>query len=305
MALEVVPLIPGFAARFEGVDAANPSDRDIAAMKDAMIDYTVVVLPRQDLSEEAQVAFGERFGPLDSNGQTSKEYNRGMRTDLLSVSNAGDGDRPATIDDRRRLLDIGNKLWHSDSSFKAVTARYSMLYGLQVASVGGETQFADMRAAYDALSDEWKAMIADLVAEHCSMHSRVMLGFDGWTGERRQAVAQSHAHDLVRVIPETGRKSLYLSAHAERVIGLPLPVGRMLLHELTELATQPEHVYTHRWERHDLVIWDNSCTLHRARRYRAATEVRAFRRVTTLDTRFPERDIASVNVPEWVVEAAG
>ena len=302
--MKITPLAPGFACKIEGLGAAAPSADDIAAMKSAMADYAVVVLPQQRLSEEAQVAFAERFGPLDTNTHASHQYNQGLRTDLLSVSNAGDGEAPATASDRRRLLDIGNKFWHSDSSFKRVTGHLSMLYALKAPAEGGETQFADLRAGYDGLSDEWKQLVGPLVAEHSVFHSREMLGFADWRPEQKAAPDTHAAHDLVRTLPESGRKSLYLSAHACEIIGLSLPVGRMLLHELTELATTQNNVYTHRWSDHDLVIWDNRCTMHRLRRYRAGSDLRVLRRVTTVDPTFPAREREAVRIPAWIVEAA-
>jgi alpha-ketoglutarate-dependent 2,4-dichlorophenoxyacetate dioxygenase len=286
-----------------GVQAAQASEEELAAIKAAQVEHPVVVLRDQSLSEDEQVAFGARFGPLDTNPLAGKSYNAGLREDLLNVANVDEGLTPAAPTDRRRLLDLGNKLWHTDSSFKPVPAHLSMLYGVRVAEQGGETEFADLRAAYDALSDDWRAMIAGLVAAHSPTHSRDMLGFDAWHPEHREKHG-TVAYDLVRVLPESGRTSLYLSAHASHVIGMPIPVGRMLLHELTELATAREHVYAHRWRTRDLVIWDNRCTMHRMRRYKASSEVRVLRRVTTLDTAFPARDPAGVSVPDQVVNDA-
>jgi alpha-ketoglutarate-dependent 2,4-dichlorophenoxyacetate dioxygenase len=293
----------GFAAEIEGVDAARADPADVAAIREAMRDYAVVVLPDQHMSEAEQVAFGASFGPLDTNAMGRRTYNAGMREDLLNVTNVAGEDRLVDALDRRRLLDMGNKLWHTDSSFKEVTAHLSMLYGVQVAGQGGETQFADMRAGYDALSDDWKRLIEPLVAAHSPTYSRVMLGFTDFNPEDKD-MQVSFAHDLVRTLPETGRKTLYLSAHASHIVGLPLPVGRMLLHELTELATTQGNVYTHKWRTNDFVIWDNRCTMHRLRRYRASAEARALRRVTTLDPTFPARDPESVVVPDWVLDEA-
>ena len=302
--MKFTALAPGFACRIEGLDAAHPGEGELAAMKAAMVEYAVVVLPAQRLSEEAQIAFAERFGPLDTNTHASHQYNQGLRTDLLSISNAGDGESPAAASDRRRLLDIGNKFWHSDSSFKPVTGHFSMLYALKTPAEGGETQFADLRAAYDALSDEWKELVGPLVAEHSVFHAREMLGFNDWRPEQRAQPETHAAHDLVRTLPESGRKSLYLSSHACEIIGLSLPVGRMLLHELTELATTQGNVYTHKWSEHDLVIWDNRCTMHRLRRYHAGRDLRVLRRVTTVDPSFAARDRETVRIPDWIVEAA-
>ena len=245
----------------------------------------------------------QALAPLNTNAMGRRTYNAGMRIDLLNVTNVGGDEELVEALDRRRLLDMGNKFWHTNSSFKEVTAHLSMLYGVQVAGQGGETQFADMRAGYDALSDDWKRLIEPLVAAHSPTHSRVMLGFNDFNPDDKD-MHVSFAHDLVRTLPETGRKSLYLSAHASHIVGLPLPVGRMLLHELTELATTQSNVYTHKWRTNDFVIWDNRCTMHRLRRYKASAEPRALRRVTTLDPTFPARDPESIVVPDWVLNEA-
>ncbi|MFC3175425.1 TauD/TfdA dioxygenase family protein [Novosphingobium bradum] len=303
-ALALTVLKPGFAAEIAGIDARTASDAQIAAIRQASLAYPVLVLPGQELTEDEQARFGERFGLLDVNSLLTGSYNGGLRADLLRVSNADDDAAgPAGPTERRRLLDIGNKFWHTDSSYKPVSAHLSMLYAQQVTRTGGETEFADMRAAHDGLSDGWKALIAGLVAAHSATHARMMLGFDDWSAA--QLAQAGVAHDLVRTIPETGRTSLYLSAHASHIVGMPVPIGRMLLHELTELATRPDHVHAHRWRRHDLVIWDNRCTMHRMRRYDSAHEVRALRRVTTLDPAFPARDPATITVPAEVIDAAG
>ncbi len=300
---DLITLASGFAARIEGLDAARATTADIAAIKAALVDHPIIVLPDQRLSAEDQMAFAANFGPFDSNPEAAgRDYNRGLPSELLAISNAGDSDAPAEVMDRRRMLDIGNKLWHSDSSFKAVPAYLSMLYAIETPSVGGETQFADLRAGYDALSDDMKRMIEGLVAEHSVLHSREALGFDDWDAAQRERMGTWVAHDLVRTLPDSGRRTLYLSSHASHIVGMPKPIGRMLLHELTEIATAPAHVYTHHWRRGDFVLWDNRCTMHRLRRYRASDELRVLRRVTTLAPEFPARDPATVRVPAWVIE---
>jgi alpha-ketoglutarate-dependent 2,4-dichlorophenoxyacetate dioxygenase len=304
MAIRLTPLKAGFAAEIVGIDAARASESDIAAVKSALLDHAVVVLRDQHLSEEEQAGFGASFGPLDTNPLAAKRYNKGMREDLLGVSNADKDFKPFEASDARRLLDMGNKFWHTDSSYKEVTAHLSMLYGIRVTEDGGQTQFADMKTAYDTLSPDMKRLVEGLVAEHCGTHARVMLGFDDWGPEQLASLGRTVAHDLVRVLPESGRKSLYLSSHASHITGLPTPVGRMLLHELTEHATTPDKVYSHTWRTNDLVIWDNRCTMHRLRRYKASSEARVLRRVTTADPSFPARDPATVTVPDWVLDEA-
>jgi alpha-ketoglutarate-dependent 2,4-dichlorophenoxyacetate dioxygenase len=300
MAPTILSLRRGFAAEVVGVDAASASAADVAAIKAAMVEYGVLVLRDQRMTEDEQVRFGSMFGPLDTSRVASSNYRRGMREDLAGFSNVDEelGLLPPT--DRRRLLDLGNKLWHADSTFKPVPAHLSMLYGVKVTAEGGETQFADLRAGYDALSDDWKRLIEGLVALHSAVHARVLLGFDEWTPEQRRELEKLVAYDIVRTLPDSGRKTLFLSAHASHIVGLPVPVGRMLLHELTELATTQDNVYAHTWRPNDFVIWDNRCTMHRLRRYKASSERRIMRRVTTQDPAFPARDPATVSVPDWV-----
>lgn len=296
-------LKPAFAIEISGVDGADISAEDVASLKAIGATFPVMVLRDQHLTEEQQVAFGEQFGPLDTNYGRS-DYARGLRVDLLGVSNVGDGDGLLAADDRRRALDMGNKYWHTDSSFKDIPAHLSMLYGVRVTTSGGETQFADLRAGYETLPDDMKRLAQPLVALHSATHSRKMMGFDGFTEGLRDELEKTAAHEVVRELPETGRKTLYLSAHASQIVGLSVPVGRVLLHELIEHATSPEHVFTHHWRENDLVIWDNRCTMHRLRRYRATSEARVLRRVTTLDPAFPARDPAKVIVPDWLAAEA-
>jgi alpha-ketoglutarate-dependent 2,4-dichlorophenoxyacetate dioxygenase len=300
---DLTALQPAFAARIEGIDAARASDTDVAFIRNALIERCVLVLPGQILDEEQQLNFASRFGPLDGYANMSPGYSRGHRTDLLEVSNLDEKGRMVDANDTRRVLDMGNKFWHTDSSFKAVPAHLSMLYGMVVTSVGGETQFADMRAAWDSLSDEYKVLVEGLVAEHNAYTARLALGYGNAQGNA-ELKEQRVAHDVVRTLPESGRKTLYLSAHADRILGMPVPVGRMLLLELTELATLPGNVFTHTWRAGDLVIWDNRCTMHRVRRYRADAEPRQLRRATTLAPEFTARDAANIEVPDWKIEAA-
>lgn len=300
---ELTALQPAFAVRIEGIDAAHASDPDVAFIRNALIDRCVLVLPRQDMDSDQQADFAARFGELDSYSKMSGDYARGMRTDLLQVSNLGEDGRPVAADDRRRLLDMGNRFWHTDASFKQVPAHLSMLYGIAVTGTGGETQFADMRAAWDSLDENRRELVEGLVAEHSSTTARRALGFEDFDSGN-PAVTGRVAHDLVRVLPETGRKTLYLSAHADHIVGMPLPAGRLLLAELTEHATQPGNVFTHTWSAGDLVMWDNRCTMHRSCRYRADREIRQLRRASTVAPEFAARDGDSIAVPPWKIEAA-
>ena len=283
MTLTIRPLHPTIGGEVGGVDLRQPlSDDDVAAIDAGMDRFAVLVFPGQDLTDEQQVAFSRNFGELELPGAVSnvtKPEDRRLPPELADVSNLTKGDKLLGRDDRTRMFNLGNRLWHSDSSFRAVPSKYSILSARLIPGKGGNTEFADMRAAYDALDDEMKAEISDLVCEHSLIYSRGLLGFDELSEEERanfKPVRQS----LVRTHPVTGRKSLYLSSHAGTIVGWPVPEARSLLRDLIEDATKPEFVYVHRWRLHDLVMWDNRQTMHRVRRFADTTEKRDMRRTT-------------------------
>ena len=272
---------PGFAARVTGVDATAPlPDEAVAAIEAGMDRYAVLVFPDQRVTDGQQVAFTERFGALESTagGNVTKPADRRLDARMADVSNLDQKGRPLPADDRRRLFNLGNQLWHSDSSFRAVPAKYSILSGRVVSTAGGDTEFADMRAAYDALDDGTKAAVADLVCEHSLMVSRGALGFTELSEEER-AMFRPVLQALVRVHPVTGRRSLFLSSHAGGIRGWMVPEARAFLRELTEHATEARFRYVHRWRPFDLVMWDNRQTMHRVRRF-DADQVRDMRRTT-------------------------
>jgi alpha-ketoglutarate-dependent 2,4-dichlorophenoxyacetate dioxygenase len=197
---------------------------------------------------------------------------------MADVSNLGVDHKPLARDDRRRLFNLGNQLWHSDSSYKAIPSKFSLLSGRVVVDAGGNTEFADMRAAYDTLDDKTKAEVEDLVCEHSLIHSRGSLGFTELSDEERQMFKPVWQR-LVRTHPVSGRKSLYLSSHAGTIVGWPMPEARAFLRDLIEHAVQPRFTYSHKWRQHDLVMWDNRTTMHRVRRF-DETQIRDMRRTT-------------------------
>jgi alpha-ketoglutarate-dependent 2,4-dichlorophenoxyacetate dioxygenase len=272
---------PCFAAEVEGVDLTRPlSDDEIKAIHAGMDRYAVLVFHDQKLDDEQQLAFSQSLGQLEHAIGTSlrapDEYR--LPTTFADVSNLDQHHRVFARDDRRRLFGIGNRLWHSDSSFKVVPAKYSLLHARSIPSKGGNTEFASMRAAYDALPDDVKAEVEDLVCEHSQIFSRQQLGFTDFT-EDELARFKPVRQRLVRVHPGTGAKSLYLSSHAGAILGWPVPEARAFLRDLVEHATQREFVYIHKWRVHDLVMWDNRQTMHRARPF-PAHEPRDMRRTT-------------------------
>jgi alpha-ketoglutarate-dependent 2,4-dichlorophenoxyacetate dioxygenase len=275
----IEPYQPGFAAVIRGVDLRERlSDATVAEIQAALDRFAVVVVPNQALSDEEQVAFCERFGQIERNAGTPRTRLADDR--IYDVSNFDKAEQIFSRDDEQFLLSLSNQLWHTDNSFKAVPARYSMLSCRQTPSTGGETEFADMRGAYDGLPLPTQAMLDGLVAEHAFIHSRRVLGFDRPL-PRIEAMEPAH-HPIVHVHAGSGRKSLYLASHASHIMGWPVPEGRLLLFDLIEHATQPKFVYTHSWQISDLVIWDNRCTMHRGRRY-PSNERRDLRQTRTRD----------------------
>ncbi len=287
--MHVRPLHPVFAAEITGIDLRQPQPAAtidaIDAIEDAIGQYGVLVFPGQDITDDQQLAFSRQLGPLEETRGTgiSKPHEMRLHPAFADISNLNVDNTVLARDNRRRLYSLGNMLWHSDSSFKPIPATYSLLSARIPVDKGGETQFADMRAAYDALESDTKAEIDDLVCEHSLIYSRATLGFMDLTEEER-ATMRPVRQVLVRTHPRSGRKSLYLSSHIGKILGWPTPEAMAFIRDLTEHATQPEFVYTHRWRKHDLVMWDNRSMLHRARRY-DHTQVRDMRRTTVGDTR--------------------
>ncbi|SRR5581483_2715627 len=272
---------PCFAAEVDGIDIAKPlTPAEVAAIHRGMDQYAVLIFRRQPIDDAQQLAFTRSLGEIEEAIATGlrKPHEQRLPNTFADVSNLDKDNKPFARDDRRRLFSLGNQLWHSDSSFKVVPAKYSLLHARSVVSKGGNTEFADMRAAYDALDAETKAEIEDLVCEHSQIYSRQILGFTEFTDEERARMAPVRQR-LVRTHPVTGRKSLFLSSHAGTIVGWPVPEARAFLRNLTEAATQREFVYAHKWQLGDLVMWDNRQTMHRARPY-PANEARDMRRTT-------------------------
>jgi len=281
MQVTIRPLHPVFVGEVAGVDATRPlSPEQVAAIEAGMDRYAVLVFPGQNLTDDQQMAFTRNFGAIEDarGGNVTRPQDKRLNPGMNDVSNLGKDGKPLARDSRQRLFNIGNMLWHSDSSFRAIPAKYSLLSARVVNLKGGNTEFADMRAAYDALDDETRHEIEDLVCEHSLMYSRGSLGFLDYSDEEKQ-MFKPVLQRLVRRHKVTGRKSLYLSSHAGAIVGMPMPEARILLRDLTEHATQPAFVHVHKWTLHDLVVWDNRQTMHRVRRYDEA-QPRDMRRTT-------------------------
>lgn len=281
---EPIPLHELFAARIEDVDLGVPfTPEQVAAFEAAIDRFGVLVIPGQTFTDDEQVRFAEQFGRVeDTPTLVDQERRRLANMKLNDISNLGADGQIYGVDDRRRMYNLGNMLWHSDSSFKATPAKYSMLHARVIPPSGGETEYVDTRVAWDHLPERTKTLIDDLVTEHSLIFSRAQLGFDAFTPVEQERCAPVPQR-LVRRHPGSGRLALYLSAHIGRIQGWPTPEALMLIRELTEFATQRPFVYTHEWTVGDLVIWDNRCTMHRGLRYDDKRFARDLRRVTLED----------------------
>ncbi len=281
MSITIRQIHPVFVGGGSGVDLRQLLTAEEAAAIEAGMDrYAVLVFHDQDITDEQQLAFSRNFGAIERavGGNVTRDEDRRLSFDMADISNLDKDNKVMARDDRRRMFNLGNELWHSDSSYRVIPAKFSLLSARAIPDAGGNTELADMRAAYDALDDGTKAEIEDLVTEHSLMHSRGTLGFGPFTPEEQKTFAPVRQR-LVRTHPASGCKSLFLASHAGAIVGWPVPEARAFLRELTEHATQRQFVHAHRWRRHDLVMWDNRATMHRARRY-DHTQVRDMRRTT-------------------------
>ena len=275
-----------FAAEAAGVELRALRDpSELQSIRDAMDRFAVLVFRAQPLCDAEQLAFAERFdGKLHTKtGSAVLGRNRFGNEALTDISNVDEDGELMQAGDRRRMYGLGNRLWHTDASFEDPPGRYSMLHARVLPPVDADTEFADMRAAYDELDGATKGKLEGLKVHHSIAYSRSTLGFE--FSEEERAKLQGAVHPLVRTNPRTGRRSLYLASHASHVVGWPVPDGRLLLRELTEHATHSRFVYRHSWRAADLVIWDNLATMHRARPFDDSAHRRELRRVTTLDLR--------------------
>jgi alpha-ketoglutarate-dependent 2,4-dichlorophenoxyacetate dioxygenase len=281
MAIEVIPLHPTLGAEVRGVDLTRLVMPEVFAEIEAAFNrHGILVFPEQLLTDEQQLTFSRLFGPLEVNPNYAGTRMR-LRPDVADISNLDPEGQVLARDDRRNLFNLGNQLWHTDSSFKRVPAKCSLLSARELPSCGGETEFADLRAAWDALPAARKQELDGLVVEHSIFRSRSQIGFADFNDEIFKELPPVQ-QALVRHHPASGRTSLYLASHASHIVGWPVEEGRALIEELIAFATQPQFVYQHRWTVGDLVIWDNRCTMHRGRPY-DDTQRRVLHRTTVSD----------------------
>ena len=287
MSISFRKLHPLFAAEASPLDLRTARDREtLERIRAGMDEHAVLVFRDQSLSVQDQIDFAQRLdGRLHTKvGVAAIAKNRLGEVPVGDISNIGADGKILPPEDRRRIYSLANRLWHTDGSFQDPAGRYSTLHACVLPPVRSDTQFADMRAAHDALDDETKAMLAGLTAHHSIAYSRQTLGFA--FSEEEQNQLKGAVHPMVRVNPRTGRRSVYVASHANRVMEWPLAEGRLLIWDLMSRATQPEAVYSHEWRAGDLVIWDNLATMHRGTRFDDGKYRRELRRVTTIDVAY-------------------
>ena len=284
MAISLHAVTPEFVAEVGDIDLGKPiSASDLAAIKAAFTRYAVLIFPDQTFSDESHLDFARHFGPLETSVFKLRTDHK-MRLDekMADVGNLDANNNILAANDRVRLYQLGNRLWHTDSSFKRLPAYCSILHGRAIPPIGGHTEFADLRAAYDALPEDTKRRIAGLVAEHSLMTSRARLGFTDFDETERKAF-EPVPQVLARRLPDSGRMSLYLASHAGTIRGMAKADAERLLKELTDHATQRQFVHAHRWRVNDLVMWDDRCTMHRGMDFDDQRYKRDMRRATVSD----------------------
>ena len=284
MAISVFPVFEDFAAEIGDLDLTQAQDEAVIdAVREAFARYAVLVIPGQNLSEADHLRFARWFGPLETTIGSFRDHTQ-LRTGdkIADVSNLDTRNAIWGAESRQRLFQLGNRLWHTDSSFRHVPARASALYARSIAPVGGQTEFADLRAAFDALPASRQAELRPLVARHSIFHSRAKLGFSNFSEAERQALPEVRQR-LVRRLPEQDRECLYLASHIGGIEGMDEAAAQALVDDLCAHATQRAFRYVHRWRQGDLVIWDNRCTMHRATPFEDLRWPRDMQRATIED----------------------
>lgn len=284
MSITISSITPDFAAEIGDVDLSKPLDPAVfAEIRQAFFKYSVLIFPEQELTLDQHLAFSKLFGPVEMERTLDPKATPSRYSGAFAdISNLAANGNIWGETSRQRMYKMGNRLWHTDSSFKYLPSLCSLLYGRTVVPVGGHTEFADQRAAYDALPAQMKKKLDGLIAEHCIAYSRRRNGFAEFTEEEQRRLPPV-PQMLVRTLPESRRKSLFVASHAGRIFGMPDAEGLALIDELVAHTTQRQFVYTHRWRPNELVMWDNRCTMHRGTHYDDLRHVRDMRRVTISD----------------------
>lgn len=284
MTISIHSITPSFVAEIGDVDLSQAlASTDIDAIKQSFWKYSVLVFPDQNLSPQQQMDFAKHFGPIEMDRVLATENaSPRVAAGFADISNLNAEGKIWDADSRQRMYKAGNRLWHTDSSFKYKPGLCSLLYSTTVVPIGGHTEFADQRAAYDALSDELKEKVAGLIAEHSIEASRRRTGFANFQADEAKRLPPV-PQLLVRTIPQNGRKSLYVASHIGRIKGMSVDDSEALLQQLLTHVTQRQFVHIHRWRPNDLVMWDNRCTMHRGTDFDDMRFVRDMRRATVSD----------------------
>jgi len=287
------PARPSFVGIVTGVNLSKPLDQQsIEAIDRGMDHYAVLVFRDQPLTQDEQIDLSVQFGPLDSGLRKATGAATRFKYDqLIDIGNVALDGSIASKDNKKLIGVLANQLWHSDSTFQNLPVKYSMLSAVIVPEEGGQTQWADLRAAWDALPESTKKHVAGKTGWHSAFHSRIMLGDSDYSQEQLNKFPPVE-RPLVHTHRGSGRKVLFPSVHITHVSDLTVPEGRLLVAELLEHATQPQFVYSHSWRPGDYVMWDNRSTLHRGTRYDLSIR-RDLRRTTTLERDYVPAEVAA------------
>jgi alpha-ketoglutarate-dependent 2,4-dichlorophenoxyacetate dioxygenase len=288
MNIETRTEFPDFVGFVSEIDLKKSLDNNlIKEIDNAINKFSVLVFKNQNINDNEQVRFTKYFGQIEASGNKSnitKAEDRRLSTDLADVSNLDKNNKPFTQNDPRRIFNLGNRLWHTDSSFKKIPAKYSLLSARNISKEGGNTEFADMRSAYDNLDNKTKTKIDTMICEHSLIYSRQRLGFDMVKELSSEEIKNFTPVEqpLIRKNKITNRKTIFLSSHIGKIKNWIRPDSMCFIDDLIEYATQLKFKYVHEWSKNDLIIWDNRQTMHRARAYDDLKENRDMRRTTVL-----------------------
>jgi alpha-ketoglutarate-dependent 2,4-dichlorophenoxyacetate dioxygenase len=278
MALTLRPLHPRFGVEVLDVDVTRVDGATFKEIAEVFDEHSVLLFRGQRLDDREQIDFSERFGPLET---TIRSITRraGTAPEISNLSNVDAAERLIPRGDKRSLYHAGNRMWHSDSSFKRIPALASLLSAREVPPEGGETQYASMRVAYERLTEEDRRFLDGKVAVHSFTYSRGLIS-EGLFEPEHAAEVPPVRQALVRANPVNGRKAFYVGSHACEIVGVPTDAARALIRRLVAEATRPEMIYTHRWQVGDLLMWDNRCMLHRGRSWDEERYRRVMHRTT-------------------------
>ena len=286
MIIDIINKKIGFGGIVSNIDLTKDLDKKTIKRIDAELNnLCVLVFKNQKINDGQQLKFSQHFGKIEGAGNNTtitKTNERRIPDAFGDVSNLDKNNKPFKKTDNKRYFALGNRLWHTDASFKKVPAKYSLLSGRKVAKVGGETQFSDMRAAYDVLSKEKKKKIEDMICYHSLIYSRQKLGIDMYKMLSDDEIKNFEPvkQPMIRENSFTKRKCIFLASHIGEIQGMEKPDSILFVNDLMEHCTKSDFIYTHEWDENDLVMWDNRQSMHRGLYYDDQIEIRDVRRTT-------------------------